>query len=157
MSITYSLVPRKEDLHDENSKWKVFASAQRRETVTLEQIAHHISSHNSVFSAGTIIGLLTDFEKCVVEQLKNGNRVDLGELGAFFVTLRGRGASSTGEFSTDLIDHINVRWRCSKMMDAAMQRTPLREVPNRAEQRKAKKKMVAKANEAIETSKRKKS
>lgn len=156
MPITYSLVPRKEDLHDKDSKWKVYAAAQRRETVTLEKIAHHISSHNSVFSAGTIIGLLTDFEKCVVEQLKNGNRVDLGQLGAFFVTLRGRGASSTQEFSTDLIDHINVRWRCSKMMDAAMQRTPLREVPNRAEQRKAKKKMKAKTNEAIETSKRKK-
>ena len=153
MSIAYSLVPRKEDLHDENSKWKVFAAAQRSETVTLEQLAHHIASHNSVFSAGTIIGLLTDFEKCVVEQLKNGNRVDLGQLGAFFVTLRGRGASSSEEFSTDLIDHINVRWRCSKSMDAAMQRTSLREVPNRAHQRKAKKKLAEETNQAIEESK----
>lgn len=156
MPITYSLVPRKEDLHDKDSKWKVYAAAQRHETVTLEKIAHHISSHNSVFSAGTIIGLLTDFEKCVVEQLKNGNRVDLGQLGAFFVTLRSRGASSTEEFSTNLIDHINVRWRCSKMMDDAMQSTPLCEVPNRAEQRKAKKEMIAKTNEAIETSKSRK-
>ena len=154
MSIAYSLVPRKENLHDENSQWKVFAAAQRRETVTLEQIAHHISSHNSVFSAGTVIGLLTDFEKCVVEQLKNGNRVDLGELGAFFVTLRSRGASSAEEFSTDLIDHVNVRWRCSKTMDAAMQRTSLHEAPNRAEQREVKKAMMAKADEAVEASKR---
>ena len=36
MSISYSLVPRKEDLHDSESKWKVYAAAQRRETVTLE-------------------------------------------------------------------------------------------------------------------------
>ena len=42
------------------------------------------------------------------------------------------------------------------MMDAAMQRTSLREVPNRAEQRKAKKKMMAEADEAVEASKRKK-
>ena len=156
MSISYSLVPRKEDLHDSESKWKVYAAAQRRETVTLEQIAHHIASHNSVFSAGTVIGLLTDFEKCVVEQLKNGNRVDLGELGAFFVTLRGRGAATSEEFSKDLIDHINVRWRCSKSMDVAMQRTPLREVPNRAEQRKAKKKAMEEVTQAVGESKRKK-
>lgn len=109
-----------------------------------------------MFSAGTVIGLLTDFEKCVVEQLKNGNRVDLGELGAFFVTLRGRGAATSEEFSKDLIDHINVRWRCSKSMDVAMQRTPLREVPNRAEQRKAKKKAMEEVTQAVGESKRKK-
>ena len=144
-------------MRDSESKWKIYAAAQRRETLTLEQIAHHLASHNSVFSAGTVIGLLTDFEKCVVEQLKNGNRVDLGDLGAFFVTLRGRGASCSEEFSTDLIDHINVRWRCSKSMDFAMQRTPLRKVPNRADMRKAKKKMIEEVTHAVEESKRKKS
>ena len=156
MSIAYSLMPRKDDPRSENPQWKVYATAQRRETVTLEKLAEHIASHNSVFSKGVIVGLLMDFERCVVEQLKNGNRVDLGDLGAFFVTLTGRGANTTEEYSTDLIDHINVRWRCSKSMDLAMQRTPLHEVVTRARQRTSKKESLAKLTQTVKDSQQKK-
>ena len=41
-------------------------------------------------------------------------------------------------------------------MDVAMQRTPLREVPNRAEQRKAKKKAMEEVTQAVGESNRKK-
>ena len=153
MSIAYSLMPRKDDPRAANPRWKIYATAQRRETVTLEKLANHIASHNSVYSRGVIVGLLMDFERCVLEELKNGNRVDLGELGAFFVTLSGRGADSAEEFSTDLIDHINVRWRCSKSMDVAMQRTHLHEVINRAAQRRYKKETLAELTQAVEDSK----
>ena len=149
MSIHYSLLPRREDPRAENPRWLVYAAAQSTETVNLKQIAHHLSSHNSVFSEGVIIGLLTDFEKCVVEQLKRGARVDLGELGAFYTTLRGRGAASVEEFSTDLIDSINVRWRPSKDMTNSLKRTKLVQVTNRATQRKTKKKAFQELNEEV--------
>lgn len=138
MSIKYSLVPRTSNLAEENAKWLIYAAAQSTETVGLRQIAHHMASHNSPFSEGTIIGLLTDFERCVTEQLKRGARVDLGGLGAFYTTLTSRGAEKSADFNASYIDHINVRWRVSREMDVAMQNTPLTMIANRAEQRKAK-------------------
>ena len=152
MAIRYSLLPRNSNLSEKDAPWQVYAAAQSTEVVTLQKIARHLSSHNSVFSEGTIIGLLTDFQKCIVEQLKNGARVDLGELGAFYTTLRGKGAPSSEEFTTDLVEHIQVRWRVSKEMDKAMQHTKLVQVATRAKMRQAKKEMIQKTNEEIEAS-----
>lgn len=147
MSIQYSLVPRSSSLKDADAPWLIYAAAQSTETVTLQQIARHLSSHNSPFSEGTIIGLLTDFEKCIVEQLKRGARVDLGILGAFYTTLTGRGAPTSEEFSPSYIDHINVRWRPSREMDTDIQRVRLKPTPNRAEQRKARRKQNEMVNQ----------
>ena len=145
MAINYSLVPRSSNLSDDDAQWLIYAAAQSKETITLQQIARHLSSHNSPFSEGTIIGLLTDFEKCIVEHLKQGARVDLGVLGSFFTTLTGRGAVRSEDFNTSYIDRINVRWRISRDMERDMQGTPLRLIPNRAEQRKA----IRKHNEML--------
>ena len=154
MSIKYSLVPRTSNLADENAKWLIYAAAQSTETVTLEQIARHMASHNSPFSEGTIIGMLTDFEHCIVEQLKRGARVDLGKLGAFFTTLTGRGAETSEDFNTSYIDRINVRWRISRDMEKEMQDTRLVLYPNRAEQRKAKRLLAEKVNKEMEEDRR---
>ena len=157
MAIKYSYVPRSSSLKDADAPWLIYAAAQSTQTITLQQIAHHLSSHNSVFSTGTIIGLLTDFQHCIVEFLEQGARVDLDVLGAFYTTLRGRGAVSAEEFSTDLIDRINIRWKPSKEMEKRIQRTRLELVPNRAQQRKAKKKMEAKVNEEMEADRQRRS
>ena len=76
MAIKYSYVPRSSNLSDADAKWLIYAAAQSTETINLQQIARHLSSHNSPFSEGTIIGLLTDFQKCIVEHLKRGARGD---------------------------------------------------------------------------------
>lgn len=152
MAIHYSLLPRREDPRAERPTWRVYAAAQSTETVTLEKIAHHLASHNSVFSEGTIIGLLTDFDRCIIEHLKNGARVNLGDLGTFYTTLQGRGAKCAEEFSPSFVDHIHVRWRISKKMDAAMQHARLVKVSNRAYQRMAKKKDMELVNEEIAAS-----
>ena len=150
MAIKYSYVPRSSSLKDADAPWLIYAAAQSTQTITLQQIARHLSSHNSVFSTGTIIGLLTDFQRCIIEMLEQGARVDLDMLGAFYTTLQGRGAVSAEEFSPDLVDRINIRWKPSKEMQKRIQHTRLELVPNRAEQRKAKRKMSEMANEEIE-------
>ena len=152
MAIKYSYVPRSSNLSDADAKWLIYAAAQSTETINLQQIARHLSSHNSPFSEGTIIGLLTDFQKCIVEHLKRGARVDLGVLGAFYTTLTGRGAATVEEFSPSLIDHINVRWRASKEMERDLQRTPLKLIPNRAEQRKIRRKQNELLRQQVEAS-----
>ena len=152
MAIKYSLLPRSSSPKDDGAPRLVYAAAQSTETVTLEQIAHHIAAHNSPFSAGTIIGLLTDFEECILEQLKRGARVDLGLLGAFYTTLKGQGARTAEEFTPDMVDHINIRWRPSKEMDKGIQKTKLEFVINRAAQRQLKRQHKEELNREVEES-----
>ena len=60
-----------------------YATAQSTETVDLAALAAHMSDHNTPFSKGAINGVLTDMLVCVVELIKEGKRVCLGDLGTF--------------------------------------------------------------------------
>lgn len=153
MAINYTLVPITTNARDKNARWTVHAAAQSTKTVTTRDIAKHLAGHNSPFSVGTIIGLLEDAQKCIFEHLQDGARVNLDTLGAFYTTLKSRGAMTSGEFTDDYIEHINLRWRPSKQMERDIQHTPLRLVPNRADMRKAKKESVEKLDEELAASK----
>ena len=121
MSLNYSLTVRHTNPSDKNSEKKVYAMAQSKENVTLRTIAKHIAEHNSVFSEGTILGLLVDAVKCMTENLMQGNRIDMWDLGKFYVTLTGEGADSVKEFNDSLIKRVNLRWKTSKDMHKALQ------------------------------------
>lgn len=149
MAIDYALMPRLASIYSKEDKKLVYATAQRKETVTTDDIARHISSHNSVFSEGTIVGLLRDAQRCIMEHLMAGDRVNLDELGAFYTTLASRGARSTEEFDESLIKSVNLKWLPSKRMRKDIQRVELRQVPTRREQRKAVKKMKRQVNEEV--------
>lgn len=121
----YALMPRLESIYSQKKKKLVYATAQRKETVTTDDIARHISSHNSVFSEGTIVGLLRDAQRCIMEHLMAGDRVDLDELGAFYTTLASRGARTTEEFDTSLIKSVNLKRLPSKRMRTEIQQVEL--------------------------------
>ena len=50
-------------------------------------MAHHMAEHNTAFSEGLIVGVLTDFVKCVREMVLNGNTVKVGNLAIFKATV----------------------------------------------------------------------
>lgn len=154
MSIRYSLLKRSSSPRDDNAPCLVYAAAQSTETVNLKAIACHLLSHNSVFSEGTVIGILTDFQRCMLEQLQHGARVDLDVLGSFYTTLQGRGVNSYEEFTSDLVDRVNIRWRPSHEMEKTIQHTPLVHTINRASQRRAKKQMAENVNRQVEEDRR---
>ena len=115
----------------------------------MRDIAQHIAEHNSVFSEGTILGLLTDAGKCILENLKAGNRVDLWDLGTFYVTLSCEGAATAEDFNTSLINHVNLRWKTSKMMDTALQNVTFERMPTIELVDAARKTMSEQANEDV--------
>lgn len=59
-----------------------------KQMLTIHEMAQHMEQHNTPFSAGTIEGILTDFVKCVHEQLLNGNSVKIEDLAIFRVSLQ---------------------------------------------------------------------
>lgn len=66
---------------------KVFAAAQIREKLGTDKFVEHVLRYNSVFSKGTIKGVLADVISCVREQLLNDNKVQLDGLGTFGFTI----------------------------------------------------------------------
>ena len=87
---------------------KAYAKAQIREVLTMDKFARHIANHNGVYSRGTVKGVISDMCQWLVEMLLNGNKIQLGELGSFSVSLSSEGAVDCTSFSADNITAVNI-------------------------------------------------
>ena len=56
---------------------KLYARVNYKQALSVSDMARHMAEHNTVFSEGSILGVLTDFVKCVREQVLNGNTVKI--------------------------------------------------------------------------------
>ena len=92
----------------ENAVEKAYAKNQVSEIWTLEKFAKHIADHNGVYSRGTVKGVISDMCECLVEQLLNGNKIQLGELGTFGISISSVGADSIEKFTARNIKAVNI-------------------------------------------------
>ena len=93
---------------------KAYATLQSNGTINLELLSEHIRKHGSVYSEGTILGVLKDMVTCTREALLEGNYVELGSLGKLKVTLASDGATSLEEFTEAYIKNLNVNFEPGK-------------------------------------------
>ena len=77
---------------------KFFAYPVIDETVDLDGLADHMSSHNTPYSKGAIKGMLTDMVSCIKELLLEGKNVKIADLAIFSLGIRNNG----GAVSEDL-------------------------------------------------------
>lgn len=91
-----------------DGKEKAYAKAQVKEVMTFQKFVQHIADHNGVYSRGTVKGVISDMCECLVEQLLEGKKVQLGELGNFWVSLSCEGADSIDKFTQDKIKAVNI-------------------------------------------------
>lgn len=91
-----------------NDAEKAYAKNQVNEVLTFDRFVKHIAEHNGVFSRGTVKGVISDMCSCLVEQLLNGNKVQMGELGTFGISLTSTGATDMTSFSADNIQEVNI-------------------------------------------------
>ncbi len=68
-------------------------------TVTLEDLAEHMSQHNTPYSEGVIKGVLTDMVNCIRELVLEGKSVKIPNLCIFSAGIKTRGAESAEKFS----------------------------------------------------------
>lgn len=87
---------------------KAYAKNQVSEIWSLEKFAKHISDHNGAYSRGTVKGVISDMCECLVEQLLNGNKIQLGELGTFGISISSEGAESIEKFTSKNIKAVNI-------------------------------------------------
>ena len=116
---------------------KAYGTAQMHEKLSLADFCEHIAEHNSPFSKGAIMGILTDAVSCLREQMLAGNRVSLGDLGTFSVELACEGARTTEEFTSANIKAVNVRWAPGESFKDLRKDATFQLVPTRAAQQDA--------------------
>lgn len=87
---------------------KAYARPQIHEVMTFSKFVRHIADHKGVYSRGTVKGVIADMCECLVEMLLQGNKVQLGELGDFWISLSSEGAESVQKFSAASITEVNI-------------------------------------------------
>ncbi len=113
---------------------KAYARNQVSELWTLEKFCRHIADHNGVYSRGTVKGVISDMCECLVEQLLNGNKIMLGELGSFGISISCEGAESLEKFSTKHIKAVNILFAPGTDFENLIDRAEFNCVASRAAQ-----------------------
>ena len=131
--IDYSVYMMRNPLHPELPE-KAYAKNQVSEIWPLEKFAKHIADHNGVYSRGTVKGVLADSCECLVEQLLDGKKVELGELGTFGISLSSEGAPSVKEFSAKNIKAVNILFAPGPDFENLINRAEFNLVTSRAVQ-----------------------
>ena len=89
---------------------KAFAVAQYSEVMNIEKFAKHISTHGCVYSRADISAILYMAVDCMREQLLEGKKIRLGDLGDFSVMISSTGAESADKFTAQNITGVTVVW-----------------------------------------------
>ena len=91
-------------------KQNAYAVAQYSDVMTIEKFARHIATHGCVYSRADISAILYLAVDCMREQLLEGKKIRLGDLGDFSVSLTSKGAETADKFSAQNITDVKVLW-----------------------------------------------
>ena len=81
----------------------------------INRFAEHIASHGCVYKRSDIVAILTMSVDCMREQLLAGQKIQLGDLGSFYISINSIGAASAKEFNPAIhIRRLNVNWTCGQ-------------------------------------------
>ncbi len=126
-TLKYSLAMRKNPIHPDEPE-KAYASLQLNGVLDIDALAAHMANHNSIYSKGTIVGIITDMCHCVKEAITEGNAIELGDLGRFTPSITCEGAlpgtdaegnpkTAMEMFTADNIKDVNVNYEVGSGLD----------------------------------------
>ena len=104
--INYSVFLLPNQMNKEEAP-KAYARAQVKEVMTFRKFVDHIAEHGG-HKRGQVKGVLSDTCSCLVEQLLEGKKVLLDELGDFWISLTCEGAESCDKFTAKNITGVNI-------------------------------------------------
>ena len=82
---------------------KLYARVDYKQSLNVQDMAHHMAEHNTAFSEGLITGILIDFVKCVREQVLNGNTVKIDNLAIFKATVEANALETLYDAQNDKV------------------------------------------------------
>ena len=89
---------------EKNEPAKYYASSQSNEVMNLNEFAKHIATHGCVYKRADIAAVLTMAVDCLREILLNGTKVQLGDLGNFYVTFSSKTVNVNWERGSEFLN-----------------------------------------------------
>lgn len=134
--VNYSLINRANP-RDKDASKKTYAIAQYTSVMNLEDFARHIATHGCVYSEADILAILNLAVSCMREQLLAGQKVKLGELGSFYISLSSEGTLTPDEFNPAIhVKAVNVNWERGRKFRGLKDETVFNLVAGREVQKK---------------------
>ena len=88
---------------NKNSKTTAFGKWYGRvvatKTMSYQELCKHMSEHNSVYGEDVCLGVANKLQNCMLEQLLEGKKVQFGELGTFYLSVKSVGAAKEEDFN----------------------------------------------------------
>jgi predicted histone-like DNA-binding protein len=95
---------------DSKSYGKWYGRVVSSKTMTYQELCKHMSEHNSVYGEDVCLGVANKLQNCMLEQLLEGKKVQFGELGVFYLSVKSSGAADEKDFNLGV--NINGLYLC---------------------------------------------
>ena len=97
-------------IKDSKSYGKWYGHVATTKTMTYQELCKHMSEHNSVYGEDVCLGVANKLQNCMLEQLLEGKKVQFGELGVFYLSVKSTGADEEKDFNLGI--NINGLFLC---------------------------------------------
>ena len=108
-TVTYSVVPRTNP-RDKEAAPKFYARAQASGDIDIREMSERIQQSCTVTKAD-VQAVLVALEDVIIDALKSGEIVRLGDLGAFQIGLSSKGAETEEDYTASLIKKARINFR----------------------------------------------
>ena len=108
-NVTYSVVPRINP-REKNDTPKYYAQAQASGDVNIREMSERIQASCTVTKAD-VYAVLVSMEDVIIDALKSGEIVRLGDLGTFQIGVSGKGTLTEEEYDSSLIQKARINFR----------------------------------------------
>lgn len=97
MPVLVKVSQNKSDRTTAYGKW--YGRVVSTKTMTYQELCKHMSEHNTVYGEDVCLGVANKLQNCILEQLLEGKKVQFGELGTFYLSVKSTGAEAEGDFN----------------------------------------------------------
>lgn len=112
-ALPYSLYRETRESSRFNGQW--YARARHLKTYTFEEFIKHIADHGASFTRAEAAAVMYKMQDCLLELLLSGNKVTIGDLGTFYLSISTKPAANLEEFNVaENIVGVNLRFAASR-------------------------------------------
>ena len=86
-------------IKDSKSYGKWYGHVTSTKTMTYQELCKHMSEHNSVYGEDVCLGVANKLQNCMLEQLLEGKKVQFGELGTFYLSVKSSGTNKEEDYN----------------------------------------------------------
>ena len=129
-NVTYSVVPRINP-REKNDPPKYYAQAQASGDVNIREMSERIQQTCTITKAD-VYAVLVSMEDVIIDALKSGEIVRLGDLGTFQIGVSGKGTLTEEEYDSSLIKKARINFRPGLALSGMLTSLSYAKVPKKA-------------------------